>query len=157
MAQQRLGNVRAPRRHELDGGELDGLVLVDPPRQCVADGVDPGTITGITSSDGLTGGGTSGSVSLGLDPSVVQSRIAGNCPAGQAIDSVAQNGAVGCQATGAGTVTSVGSGAGLTGGPITGAGTLAVDPAVVQQRVTGDCGFSGAMTGVNANGTVRPT
>jgi hypothetical protein len=53
--------------------------------------------------------------------------------------------------TGDGTVTSVGSGLGLTGGPITGSGTLAIDTSVVPQLNTANT-FNGNQT-VNANVT----
>jgi hypothetical protein len=52
---------------------------------------------------------------------------------------------------GDGTVTSVGSGAGLTGGPITGSGTLAIDPTVVPLLAANNI-FTGNQT-VNANVT----
>jgi len=50
---------------------------------------------------------------------------------------------------GNGTVTSVGSGAGLTGGPITGSGTLSIDPTVVPRLNTSNT-FTGNQT-VNGN------
>jgi len=50
---------------------------------------------------------------------------------------------------GAGTVTSVGSGLGLTGGPITGSGTLSIDTTVVPQLKTANT-FTGNQT-VNGN------
>src|SRR5262245_6348460 len=75
---------------------------------------------------------------------------------------------------GGGTVTSVGSGAGLTGGPITGSGTLAVatggiissmiangavgaaqiDSAQVQLRLTASCPPGQLMRNINADGSV---
>jgi hypothetical protein len=78
-----------------------------------------GTITGVTtaSGSGLTGGGTSGTLSLGLSNA---------CAANQ----VLQWNGTGwvCSSAGTGTVSSVGSGTGLTGGPITGSGTLSIAP-----------------------------
>jgi Chaperone of endosialidase len=64
--------------------------------------------------------------------------------------------------TGDGTVTSVGSGLGLTGGPITGSGTLAIDTSVVPQlgassnTFTGNQVVNGNVTATNltATGTV---
>ena len=77
-----------------------------------------GAITGITtaSGSGLTGGGTSGTLNLGLLTT---------CASGQVLK---WNGSAWACATvsGTGTVTRVASGAGLTGGPITGSGTLSI-------------------------------
>ena len=87
-----------------------------------------GTITGITTAtgSGLTGGGVSGTLNLGL---------LNTCTLNQVLQ---WNGTAWVCATvggggGSGTVTSVGSGLGLTGGPIMTSGTLAIDPKVVPQ------------------------
>jgi hypothetical protein len=85
-----------------------------------------GDITGVTAGTGLTGGGTSGSVTLSVDNTLTQKRVSGSCTTGNAVRVVNQDGTVTCQAVGAGTVTSVASGTGLTGGPITSTGTLSV-------------------------------
>jgi hypothetical protein len=90
----------------------------------------------------------------GILPSGFQGDVTGTCAAGNAIRDIANNGTVTCQATGAGTVTSVASGTGLTGGPITTTGTLAVDPTVVQSRVSGTCAAGNAIKTVAQDGTV---
>jgi hypothetical protein len=54
---------------------------------------------------------------------------------------------------GNGTVTSVGSGLGLVGGPITTSGTLAIDPAVVPQLSAPNNAFSGDLTASLFNGS----
>jgi endosialidase-like protein len=67
--------------------------------------------------------------------------------------------------TGDGTVTSVGSGLGLTGGPITGSGTLAIDTSVVPQLGASSNTFAGnqvvngnvTASNVTATGTVTGT
>jgi len=96
--------------------------------------------------------------------SQVQQRVSGTCTVGSSIQSIAQNGTVTCQTNGSGTVTSVGAGAGLTGGPITGSGTLAIanggvglaqiDSSAVQARITGTCTSAQKVLAVNANGTL---
>ena len=75
-----------------------------------------GTITGVKtgSGSGLTGGGTSGTLNLGLQ----------SCSTNQVLEFV--SGAWACTNATSGTVTSVASGAGLTGGPITSTGTLSI-------------------------------
>jgi hypothetical protein len=78
----------------------------------------------VTASSPLTGGGAvslGGSTSLGLK----------TCAANQILQFV--SGAWACANPATGTVTSVGSGLGLTGGPITGSGTLAINTSVVPQ------------------------
>ncbi len=86
-----------------------------------------GTLTGITTAtgSGLTGGGTSGTLSLGLLKT---------CTTNQVLE---WNGTKWACATvsgsGSGTVTSVATGLGLLGGPITTSGTLSINTAVVPQ------------------------
>lgn len=53
-----------------------------------------------------------------------------------------------------GTVTSVATGSGLTGGPITGSGTIAVDYAIVQGRVTDNCPPGSSIRAIATDGTV---
>jgi hypothetical protein len=53
---------------------------------------------------------------------------------------------------GSGTVTSVGSGLGLTGGPITTAGTLSIDPTVVPQLGAANNMFIGNITALSFSG-----
>jgi len=90
-----------------------------------ASGGNGGGITGINtaSGSGLTGGGTSGTLNLSLITT---------CSSGQVLSW--SGSAWACTtAKGTGTVKSVGSGLGLTGGPITTSGTLSINTSVVPQ------------------------
>jgi hypothetical protein len=118
-----------------------------------------GTLTGLSAGSGLTGGGTTGNVTLSADQTVLQHRLSSGCPAGQAIQGVAASGAPSCQAFGSGngTITGVSPGSGLTGGGTTGTLTLNVDPTAVQQRVSGSCTTGSAIAAVEQAGTVSCT
>jgi hypothetical protein len=86
-----------------------------------------GDVTGVTAGYWLTGGASFGDVPLAVNAAVIQSRVAGSCAAGNYVRAVNADGTVLCGADaagGSGTVTSVGTGNGLSGGPVTGAGTV---------------------------------
>lgn len=75
---------------------------------CVTD-ADSGTITGVTAGTGLTGGGTTGTVTLSVSPTAVQTRVGGTCAIGSSIRVINQDGTVSCQTdtNSGGTVTGV--------------------------------------------------
>jgi len=119
----------------------------------------PNAVTTTSIVDGTIG-------TTDVNAAEVQRRVTGTCPSGQYVRIVAQDGSVTCgtDATGTGTVTSIATGAGLSGGPITTSGTLSVAPggigtaqinsAEVQRRVTGTCTGTNYVQQVNADGTV---
>jgi hypothetical protein len=135
-----------------------------------------GTITGITTAtgSGLTGGGTTGTLSLkvpaaGITNTMLHSAtitLNANAAGGLTAPGAMTLGgtftiglktcttkqilqfsgtAWNCANAGTGTVTSVASGTGLTGGPITGSGTLKVDPTIVAELAAAN-----TFTNVNA-------
>src|SRR5262249_51096465 len=61
-----------------------------------------GTITGVTPGSGLSGGGTSGDVNLGVDFATTQKRVSGICAGGSAIQTVNGDGTVACVPVGGG-------------------------------------------------------
>jgi hypothetical protein len=96
-------------------GDLVQSVTPDGNVVCAPAGA--GTITGISTGDGLTGGGNQGDVALGVDPSVIQSRVTDSCSGGETVQSIGENGAVDCHApeadgaAGTATLRSLGTGA----------------------------------------------
>lgn len=100
-----------------------------------------------------------------INTSAVQVRVTGSCNPDQKVLAVNANGTVVCDADatgGAGTVVSVDSGAGLTGGPINSSGTLSIanggvglaqiNTAEVQARISGMCAIGEYVRGINVDG-----
>jgi len=56
-----------------------------------------GDITGVTAGTGLSGGGTSGTVTLNVNTTAIQSRVSGTCAAGSSIRTVNADGTVVCE------------------------------------------------------------
>jgi hypothetical protein len=106
-----------------------------------------GTIAGVTtaSGSGLMGGGTSGTLNLSLTNS---------CAANQILQW--SGSAWACSNIGAGTVTSVAAGTGLTASPnpITGAGTLSINTSVVPLLSSNNT-FTGSLV-ISDNSTYQP-
>ncbi|KAB2910861.1 MAG: hypothetical protein F9K40_01795 [Kofleriaceae bacterium] len=72
---------------------------------CAADNDAGGDITGVTAGTGLSGGGTTGALTLSVNTSVIQQRVTGTCAVGSAIRAIDAAGAVTCDSGGSATGT----------------------------------------------------
>lgn len=94
-------------------------------------GVPGGGVTAVNGGNGLTVNQTTGNVTVSANTTVLQSRVNGTCPAGEAIRVIAADGSVTCEVddTGAGGgVTSIAGGTAITVNNPTGNVTVGVDP-----------------------------
>ena len=131
-------------------------IAADGTVSCQTDTNSGGTITGVTAGGGLNGGGNAGAVTLSVDTTVIQARVAGTCTAGNSIRAIAADGSVTCQAdtNSGGTITGVTAGTGLSGGGTSGAVTLSVNTSAIQARVGGTCPGGQSIRVINADGSV---
>jgi hypothetical protein len=123
-----------------------GNPVIDATGKWVGDTTNLSGVTSLTASAPLTGGTITATGTIGIPKSDAandgylskedygafagkQNRVSGACGSGYAAVGVNADGSLQCAATGTGngTVTSVATGAGLTGGPITTSGTIALN------------------------------
>jgi hypothetical protein len=125
-------------------GDVSWGQLIDLPTG-FADGSDDGA--SYAAGPGLTLAGDT----FAVDTGAVQSRVSGTCPSGQSIRGIAADGTVTCEVDDIGTPgTTYMAGSGLT---LTGT-TFAVDPGLVQARVSGSCPAGQSIRAIASDGTV---
>ena len=105
-------------------------IAADGTVTCQTDAVGGvGTVTNVATGLGLSGGPVTSTGTIAADTTYLQRRVSATCAVGSSIRVIAADGTVTCQidnggAGGGGTVTSVATGSGLTGGPIIASGTI---------------------------------
>jgi hypothetical protein len=104
-------------KNTLTGANIQAGTLGTVPNAAELGGKAPAaysTITKIAAGTDLTGGGSSGTVTLNADETKVQHRVTGTCGSGSAIGAIGQDGSVACSGTLAQMM--AGSSSDLTGG-----------------------------------------
>ena len=103
---------------------------------CAADADTDTGVNAVNASGGLTGSIVSRTLNIGVNSSVIQSRVNGACVAGQSIRAIDGNGNVTCEVddTGTGDITGVTAGTGLSGGGSSGEVSLSVGANAIGMR-----------------------
>ncbi len=106
-----------------------------------------GDITAVIAGAGLTGGGTTGEVTLSADPTYLQRRVSSSCTAGSSIRAIAADGTVTCE-TDDNTTYTAGTGLALDGTQ------FSADTTYIQRRVSDSCTAGSYIRAIAADGMV---
>ncbi len=122
------------------------VINIDGSVMCESFSDSGGDITGITAGSGLTGGGSSGDVTINADTTYIQRRVSSGCAAGNSIRAIGEDGTVTCEPddNSGGDITGVTAGTGLTGGGTNG-------------NVTLNASFPFSLSGSTLGGVIRAT
>ena len=138
-------------------GNAIRVIAEDGTVTCEATAGGGGDITDVLQGAGLSVTNPGGpQPTVGIDETYTQRRVASTCPAGQAINTINQDGTITCEPAGVGDITAVLAtiGGGLSGGGSSGDVALSIDYNEAQKRVTGTCGAGSSIRVINSNGTV---
>ena len=123
---------------------------------CADDSNSGGDITAVNAGTGLSGGGSSGGVTLSANTGYLQRRVDKSCAAGSSIRAIAADGSVTCEPddNSGGDITQVNAGTGLSGGGTSGNVTLSANTGYLQRRVSKSCAAGSSIRAIAADGTV---
>lgn len=110
-------------------------------------------VSSVSGSGGISVSATTGNVVVSANTGILQSRVTGTCPAGQAVQIINADGTVSCQSTG-GSITSISGASGISVSPTSGAVVIAPDTTYMQRRIGSTCPVGQSIRAIAADGTV---
>ena len=132
-------------------------IRADGTVSCELDNDSGGDLTSISVSNGLTGGGQVGDLTISANTSYLQKRIIEQCNTGEYIRGINEDGSIVCEADNdsGGDITSVTAGNGIVGSASNGDVTLSINTSAIQKRVVGGCAPGASIREIKIDGTVE--
>lgn len=142
FVQKKVGNQCSSAGQYIKTIGIDGVAVCGTDQVGGGAGGGTGDITAVNVMPGLTGGGTAGDVTIGIDPSRLQLRLTRDCLSGQYLRTIDIGGNPICinESTGGnGDITAVNTvvNSGITGGASSGDVSLNIDYNIIQKRIGG--------------------